>query len=30
VEPGAEYINVYITARKIRIKEINAESAGQK
>jgi hypothetical protein len=27
VEPGVEYINVYITARNIRIKEINAESA---
>jgi hypothetical protein len=27
VAPGVEYINVYITARNIRIKEINAESA---
>jgi hypothetical protein len=27
LEPGVEYINVYITARNIRIKEINAESA---
>ena len=27
VEPGVECINVYITARNIRIKEINAESA---
>jgi hypothetical protein len=27
VEPGVEYINVYITARNIRLKEINAECA---
>ena len=26
-DPGVEYINVYITARNIRIKEINAECA---
>jgi len=26
-EPGVEYINVYISARNIRIKEIDAESA---
>jgi hypothetical protein len=26
-EPGVEYINVYITARNIRIKEIDAERA---
>ncbi|MGO8735483.1 MAG: hypothetical protein ACLQVM_22110 [Terriglobia bacterium] len=26
-EPGVEYINVYITARNIRIEEINAEGA---
>jgi len=26
VDPGVEYINVYITARNVRIKEINAES----
>jgi hypothetical protein len=26
-ERGVKYINVYITARNIRIKEINAESA---
>ena len=25
-DPGVEYINVYITARNVRIKEINAES----
>ena len=26
-QPGVEYINVYITARNIRIEEINAERA---